>query len=132
MDEDTIQMLQDVLQIRHPEVYAVCMEHFNRLVLLSTEVYRLVGYGESKNKAYYILRGKCGQIWCDAFWHLISLNCLRGEGGIIGVTGESTDDYRRLEGYLNAMGAGPAERMYVDIRPDQDEVTVLGQKGRFP
>lgn len=106
------------------ELLAMCIEHFNEPVLISSEVHRLIGYGETGVDCYLITRKLRGEIiWCTCVGGYIFLDCLKHQGVVTAWNGEEWNDYTRLDSLLALNGSPSEDHFRIELRHDDMETS---------
>lgn len=84
----------------------MCKKHFNEPIIVSSEVVRLIGYGETAVDCYLICSSMDrGIFWCTAVGGYTFLDRLKGQGYVKSTTGDDWDDFYRLNNMLELNGA---------------------------
>ena len=106
-------------EVRHNDIYEMCLTHFNEPIIVSFDVVRLIGYGEDESDCYLICQhpeypdGKT--VWHTAVGGYVFLDRLKGQGYVRSTTGEDWDDLYRLDNFLSLNGAPRAEEFNVVV-----------------
>lgn len=91
------------------------LEHFNEIMIIGTEVARIIGYAEDKRDCYLkvqFIHGKT--IWHAMVGGYYSLKNLKGQNYIKSSNGEDWDDYCRLDYFLELNEAPKQERPSIE------------------
>lgn len=105
------------------EVLDECKEHFNEIVLMSTEVVRLIGYSEDAYDCYYVIKDIRGKIiHHSAVGGIYFLTFLKEQGKVTAHNGEQWSDYTRIETILSLNGCPPEKEFYCKIDPTDTSV----------
>jgi hypothetical protein len=110
---------------KRSDLEQMCREHFNEPMLSMFDVVRCVGYGESADDCYVIVRephypeGKLRWLTCVGGYTF--LDRLRGQGYVKSSDGEDWDDLVRLDSTLALNGAPKEAGFILDLRPDEHE-----------
>lgn len=115
---------------KRPDLEQMCREHFNEPMLCMFEVVRCIGYGETHDDCYIIVREpgypEGNTRWLTCVGGFFFLDRLRGQGYVLSLEGEDWDDLVRLDSVLALNGAAREVEFLLDLRPDEHETADLG------
>lgn len=107
-------------------IQAMCRDHFNEPIICSSEIVRLIGYGETAIDCYLICSSTKRVIyWNSAVGGYTFLGRLKGQRHVRSADDKDWDDFVRLDSLLELNGAPKVKDFIVDLRPDDYEGRIL-------
>lgn len=110
------------MEVDNQYLLKMCQSHFNEPVLTDFGLGRCIGYGETAVDCYIIIQALHGEIsWHTCVGGYYWLDRLKGQGYVVGNSGEEWDDFYRLNKLLELNGAPKKASFQLELKPDDWE-----------